>query len=207
MGLRTALVVAALSLSLATPASADVFKLVAELHGGGMYGKGTAGDLKDSAFFSQAKGGAYGALVGAELVFADAWVEHHQYITSDGIKTWTQIGLGVHFTTDLGSAADIKAHTSPYLEMGAGLWYGIATGAQVMPPLDKAQVTDQGFIFEGRIGVGKHLSNIFDFGLVVPVSYGYFFRDNAGAANNLSTNYRGIAVEGLLALRANIKLL
>jgi hypothetical protein len=205
MGRFARLVLVALSLSVPVTASADVFKVFGEAHGGGMYGKGTAGDLKDSAFFNQASGPAYGALVGAEFLFLDAWIEHHQYI-HDGIKTWTQFGLGLHFMVDIGDPKTVEAHESAYFEFGAGLWYGIATGAQVMPPLDKAQVTDQGFIGEGRIGLGKHLSNIFDFGVVVPVSYGYFFRDNAGAANNLSTHYRSFEVEGLLALRANIKL-
>jgi hypothetical protein len=197
-----------LAVLLAAPAaaSADVFKLFGEVHGGGMYGKGTAGDLKDSAFFNQAHGAAYGALVGAEFLFLDAWIQHHQYINGDGLKTWTSFGLGLHFSVDMGSPEEIKNHEGMYFEIGAGLWYGIATGAQVMPPLDKAQVTDQGFLGEARLGIGKHLSNIFDFGLVVPASYGYFFRDNAGAANNLSTHYRGFEVEGLLALRANIKL-
>jgi hypothetical protein len=201
-----AVVVAAAALAIPEVASADVFKLFGELHGGGMYGKGTAGDLKSSAFFDQAHGAAYGVLAGAEFLFLDAWIQHHQYINGDGLKTWTQFGVGVHFSVDMGNAEDIKAHKSGYFELGAGLFYGIATGAQVMPPLDKAQVTDQGFLGEGRIGLGKHLSNIFDFGLEVPVTYGYFFRDSVGAANNLSTHYRGFAVEGLLALRANIKL-
>lgn len=203
---RSPALVAAFVLALPAAASADVLKLFGEVHGGGMYGKGTSGDLKDSAFFSQAKGPTYGVLVGAELLFFDAWIQHHQYI-NDGIKTWTSFGLGLHFSIDMGDPESIKKHESGYFEIATGLWYGVATGAQVMPPLDKAQVTDQGFLAEGRIGFGKHLSKIFDFGLEVPVSYGYFFRDNAGAANNLSTNYRGVQVEGLLALRANIKLL
>ena len=205
---RLASLVALAAIAAPASASADVFKLFGELHGGGMYGTGTAGDLKDSAFFEQAKGGAYGALIGAELLIFDAWIQHHQYINSDGLKTWTQFGLGVHFTVDTGSAADQKAHKGGYFEISGGLWYGIATGAQVMPPLDKAQVTDQGFLGEGRFGFGTHLSSVFDFGVEVPVSYGYFFRDGAGTAvNDLSTHYRGWQIEGLLALRANIRLL
>ena len=188
-------------------ASADVFKLFGELHGGGMYGKGTSGDLKDSAFFDQAKGGAYGVLVGAELLFADALISHHQYINGEGLHTWTQFGLGVHFTADLGTSKEIKDHTSTYMEFGAAGFFGVGTGAQVHPPLDKAQVSDQGFIGEARIGFGKHLSSIFDIGVIVPVQYGYFFRDTAGAVNNLSTHYQGWDLEGLVVLRANARLL
>jgi hypothetical protein len=42
----------------------------------------------------------------------------------------------------------------------------------------------------------------------VPVSYGYFFKSGNGAtANDLSTNYRSFQIEGLLVLRAKVKLL
>ncbi len=205
---RLASLVALAALAVPASASADVFKLFGELHGGGMDGQGTAGDLKDSAFFNQAKGPTYGALVGAELLIFDAWIQHHQYVNGDGLHTWTQFGLGLHFSVDTGSTEDQKAHKGGYFEISGGLWYGIGTGAQVMPPLDKAQVTDQGFIGEGRVGIGIHLSSVFDFGVVVPVQYGYFFRDGSGTAvNDLSTHYRGWAVEGLLALRANIRLI
>ena len=54
--------------------------------------------------------------------------------------------------------------------MGADLWFGLGTGAQVMPPLDNAQLTDKAFLAEGRFGFGKHLSKVFDLGVVVPVS-------------------------------------
>ena len=193
--------------ALAAPASADTFKLFGELHGGGMYGEGTAGDQKDSAFFAKAKGGAYGALIGAELLFFDGMIQHHQYLSSDGLKTWTQFGVGVHFTSDLGSAEDRKAGKGGYFEFGAALWFGLGTGAQVMPPLDNAQITDKAFIGEGRFGLGTHLNKVFDLGVEVPVGYGYFFKSgNGAAANDLSTHYRGIDVEALLALRANIRL-
>ena len=42
----------------------------------------------------------------------------------------------------------------------------------------------------------------------LPVSYGYFFKNGNGAAvNDVSTHYRGIQVEALAVLRANIRLL
>lgn len=192
--------------ALAANASADTFKLFGEIHGGGMYGKGTAGDQKDTAFFDKASGGAYGALVGAELLFFDAWIQHHQYF-SNGLKTWTQFGVGIHFTNDLGSAEERKAGKGSYLEFGGGMWFGLGTGAQVMPPLDNAQITDKALIGEGRIGFGKHIDKVFDFGVIVPVQYGYFLKSgNGAAANDLSTHYRGFEVEALLALRANIRL-
>jgi hypothetical protein len=192
--------------ALAASASADTLKLFGEVHGGGMYGQGTAGDQKDTAFFQKARGGAYGGLIGGEFLFFDAWIQHHQYF-SNGLKTWTQFGVGIHFTNDLGSAEERKAGKGGYLEFGGGLWFGLGTGAQVMPPLDNAQITDKALIGEGRIGIGKHIDKVFDFGVVVPVSYGYFLKSgNGAAANDLSTHYRGFEVEALLALRANIRL-
>jgi hypothetical protein len=191
-----------------TLASADTFKLFGELHGGGMYGKGVSGDQKDSAFFAQSPHGTYGAEIGAEILFFDGWIQHHQYTDGSRLTTWTQFGLGIHNLTDLGSAEERKAHQGSYFELSGGAWFGVGTGQQVMPPLDNAQVSDKAFLVEGRLGLGKHLSDVFDLGLEVPVSYGFFFKNGAGSsANNTTDQYRGLQGEVLVALRANIKLL
>ena len=58
-------------------------------------------------------------------------------------------------------------------------------------------------MLEGQVGFGKHLSKIFDIGIVVPMSWGYFFK--SGAANDTSNQYQGIQIDGLLVLRANIR--
>jgi hypothetical protein len=197
-------------LAVATPASADVLKLFAEADGGGAYGKGTSGAqvIKDSAFFAKAPHLAYGALIGAEFLFLDAWIQHHQLTDGSRIATWTQFGAGVHGTIDLGDAKQQKAHEGGFFEFGVGAWFGLGTGQQVMPPLDNAQITDKAFLVEGRVGFGTHLSKVFDFGLSVPVSWGYFFKNGDGAvANDVSTHYQGIQGEALLYLRANIRLL
>ena len=48
---------------------------------------------------------------------------------------------------------------------------------------------------------------VFDIGVEVPVSYGYFLKSGNGAsANDLSTHYRGIEAQALLTLRANLRL-
>ena len=193
---------------MATPASADVFKLFAEAGGGGAFGKGTSGDLKDSAFFAKAPHLAYGALVGAEVLFLDAWIQHHQLTNGSRIATWTQFGLGVHGLIDLGDEKQQKANEGGFFEFALGGWFGLGTGQQVDPPLDNAQITDKAFLVEGRIGGGKHLSSIFDVGVSVPVSWGYFFKNgNGAAANDRSTHYQGIQGEALLFLRGNLRLL
>src|SRR5262245_63484164 len=200
----------AVVLAMAAPASADVLKLFVEANGGVGSGRATSGDqtIKDSAFFAKAPHLAYGALIGAELLFLDAWIQHHQFTNGSRLATWTQFGLGVHGTIDLGDPKQQKAHESPYLEFGGGGWFGLGTGQQVMPPLDNAQITDKAFLVEGRLGAGKHLGNIFDFGVTVPVSWGYFFKNGNGAAvNDVSTHYRSVQIEALAVLRANIRLL
>lgn len=193
-------VLVAIALAVASgSASADVLKLFAEAHGGGAYGSGVAGDLKDASFFGQAKGPAYGLLIGGKVLFVNAWLQHHQFSGGDGLRTWTQFGVGSRGSIDIGDS-----ESGLYVELGAGLWYGMGTGAQVKPPLDRSQVTDRGIIGEARVGVGKHLSSIFDLGVIVPVSYGYFLRSSAGGLSDLSTHYIGFQAEGLIALRANI---
>ncbi|HSS00298.1 MAG TPA: hypothetical protein VLM79_24740 [Kofleriaceae bacterium] len=197
-------------LGMAAPASADVLKLFVEADGGGAYGKGTSGDpvIKDSAFFAKAPHLVYGGLIGAEFLFLDAWIQHHQLTDGDRIATWTQLGAGVHGTIDFGDPKQQKAHEGGFFEFGVGAWFGLGTGQQVMPPLDNAQITDKAFLLEGRLGAGKHLSNIFDIGVAVPVSWGYFFKNGNGAAvNDVSTHYQAIQGEALVFLRANIRLL
>ena len=202
--------VLAIAMATSASASADVLKLFVEADGGGAYGVGTGGDkvIKDSAFFAKAPHLDYGALVGAELVFLDAWIQHHQFTDGSRIATWTQLGVGVHGTIDTGDLKQQKAHDGGYFEFGIGGWFGVGTGQQVVPPLDNAQITDKALLVEGRLGVGKHLGDVFDVGLTVPVSWGYFFKNGDGAAiNDVSTHYRGLQGEALLVLRANIRLL
>jgi len=202
--------VLAIAMATSASASADVLKLFVEADGGGAYGVGTGGDkvIKDSAFFAKAPHLDYGALVGAELVFLDAWIQHHQFTDGSRIATWTQFGVGVHFQIDLGDAKQQKAHEGGFFELGLGGWVGLGTGQQVMPPLDNAQITDKALLVEGRAGLGTHLNSVFDLGVSVPVSWGYFFKNGNGAVvNDVSTHYQGVQGEALVFLRANIPLL
>src|ERR1051325_4905772 len=103
-------------LAMAAPASADVLKLFAEAHGGGVTGTATGGDqaIKDAAFFVKAPHLGYGALIGADFLFLDAWIQHHQFTDGSRLATWTQFGVGIHATIDLGDARQQKAHEGGY---------------------------------------------------------------------------------------------
>ncbi len=197
--------VSALVSGSALPAHADVFRVFAEAHGGGMYGLGTGGDQKDKAFFKESPHAAYGLLVGAELLFADLWIEHHQFTNGSRVATWSKIGLGVHTQISLASTKDQKAGVGGYLELSSGAFFGVGTGQQVMPPLDNAQISDRGFLIQGAIGFGTHLTKNLDFGVTVPVSWGYFFKQ--GAANDTSNHYQGVQGEALLVFRAQVGIL
>lgn len=186
-------------------ASADLLRVFGEVHGGAMTGTGLSGTQKDAAFFANAPHGMYGVLVGGEIFVFDAWIQHHQYTDGSNLNTWTQFGLGIHPTFDLGDEQERKEHKGGYFEVSAGLWFGVSTDRQVHPPLDNSQVSDKGFLLEGRVGFGKHLNKVLDIGVEVPVSYGFFFLN--GAANNTDNQYRGAQIEALVALRGNIRLL
>ena len=99
---------AALVLALApAAASADVLKAYAELNAGGMYGKGIAGTQQNDAFFAKARGGAFGAAIGARVLFFDGQISHHEFISPDR-TTWTQFRLGVAFGFDICSAQECR---------------------------------------------------------------------------------------------------
>lgn len=196
-----------------TPADADVAKLFAEVHGGAMFGKGLSGDVVsstvDAAFFEKAPHGAYGALIGAQFLVFDVEIQHHQFTNGDRLATWTQFGGGMRF--EIGTGGQTKeekaAGKGGYAEIGVGVFFGLGTGQQVMPPLSNDEVTDKAFLIQGKLGFGMRLNKILDIGIQLPVSWGYFFKTGDGlAANTVETHYQSVQGEALLVLRGNIRL-
>ncbi|HWU86639.1 MAG TPA: hypothetical protein VN253_05170 [Kofleriaceae bacterium] len=205
------LVVAAVVVgALSARADADILKLFGEVHGGGVYGKGLTGDpvAQDKDFFSNVPHGMYGARIGARFLILDAVIQHHQFTNGSHLATWTQFGIGIGIQSDLGDEKAKKAKQGPYVDFGVDVGFGLGTGRQVDPPLSNDEVTDKGFLIEGRLGFGKHLNSLFDLGVAVPASWGYFFKNGFDvSANDLSTHYRSFQIEGLVYLRMNLKLL
>lgn len=185
-----------------------MLKLFGELHGGGMGGKGTSGDPKDEAFFGTAPHGMYGLKVGVRFLVLEGQIQHHQYRGGGELATWTQFSAGLGMGMDLGNAQQRKAHESAFVEFGGLVGGGLGTGRQVDPPLSNDEITDKGFLIEGRFSLGKHLGKFFDVGVAVTGSWGYFFKNGfEDSANDVSTQYQSMQVEGLLYLRLKLKLL
>jgi hypothetical protein len=96
---------ALLAVALLAPAvaAADVLSLYAAVQGGGAGGQGVDGEAQDEAFHPGVQGLAYGALVGAEVLFIDGWVEHTQHMRDGALAgTWTQFMIGLDTQIDIG---------------------------------------------------------------------------------------------------------
>lgn len=191
-------------------ADADILKLFAEAHGGAVGGKGLSGAPVDENkdFFEHAPHGMYGLRAGVHFLIFDGVIQHHQFTDGDRIATWTQFAAGIGIQADLGDEAAKRAHKSTFVEVGFNAGFGLGTGQQVDPPLSNDEVTDKGFVAEGRLGFGKHLNKLFDVGVVVPVSWAYLLKNGFDdTVNDRSTHYRSFQIEGVVYIRINLKLL
>jgi hypothetical protein len=199
--------------ALAAPAAAraDVASLRAELHGGAFGGVGLGGEQKDDGFVATAPPAAYGALVGVELLFIDAFIAHHQFTDGDDLSTWTQLGVGFDVDIELGAPPQLQGQEPKpgkgYLELGLYAGVGVGTGQQVDPPLDNSQITDKGVTAELRVGAGWRLGRFARLGLTVPVTTGYFIKSGNGATvNDLDTHYQALSAAALVTLRFDLVL-
>jgi hypothetical protein len=182
---------AALALvSLTTSARADLASLYAAIHGGIAGGRATSGADGVDAFHDGASGGVAGALVGVEVLFIDAWVQHDQYVDGEGIAgTWTQIMAGLDLELELGAPAvgagpppkdgEASATAPGYLEVGGAVGFAVGTGQQVDPPLDNSEVTDKGVVAQLSFGAGLRLTDVVTFGVSVPLQYAYLYKNGA----------------------------
>jgi hypothetical protein len=201
---------ALLSLAAPTAASADLLSMRAQVQSGGSTGLMARGEQRDHAFHDATAGFTYGALVGVEVLFVDAWVEHNQFIDGDGfLGTWTQFMAGLDLEFGLGDKKGVEldgsgGYSSGYGEFGLAIGFGVGTLQQVEPPLDNRQIDDKGFVAQATFGAGYRLSRLLSLGLAVPVQAGYLFK--SGAANDVSNQYSSVHAAALLNLRMKIKL-
>jgi hypothetical protein len=188
-------------------AEAKIFDVYAQAQGGAAAGKGLGGAQKDADFFDGATpSGAYGVLVGAEVLFIDGWVEHIQLNDGSLTGTWTRImvGLDVDFALGDGETDDQGKEKPPttFAELGVGIGFGMGTGQQVEPPLDNAQISDKGFVAQVTLGVDRKLGGLMSIGLAVPIAYGYLFKNDI--ANDQSNHYHTLHVTPQVYLRLHI---
>jgi len=192
--------------AMTSSAHADILTVRAESRAGAAVGKGMFGARKDDAFQQQRGNASYGVLVGAEVFFIDAWIQHDQFVSGGSVDgTWTQFMTGFDVEIDFDDGAKKGGSGGTwYAELGMGVGFGVGTGQQVNPPLDNAQVTDKGFVFEGRGLLGYRLTKLFSLGLSVPVQFGYFTKSGNGAvANNVDNHYSAMGGATMLTFRAN----
>lgn len=211
-----ALLAAALPLAVAGTARADIASLDAQIQGGGSGGQGVDGELQDQAFHDKVSGLTYGARVGVEILFIDAWVEHNQYISdgSDFLGTWTQFMTGLDFDFDVGGRKGDHSlkdgtkgggYASGYGEVGFAVGYGVGTLQQVDPPLDNAQIDDKGFLGQISVGAGYRITRVLSVGVNVPMQVGYMFKSGV-PANIMSNQYVSVEAAALLNLRMQFQL-
>lgn len=189
-------------------AGAGLLELTAQLQTGGQGGTGVFGGQKDNAFHAGAAPFQYGAIVGVEFMFVDVWVEHNQTFdgsTVDG--TWTQFMTGIDFSIDVGNTLlDPKKKDSPtksFVELGAAIGYGVGTGQQVDPPLDRSELTDQGFVAQVSLDFGYRLNSVMSLGLHIPLQFGYIIKTGAGVANDEENHYGSVHGAALVNFRTN----
>ena len=214
-GLLVPVVLAAALLGGSSVAEAKVFDLYAQAQGGGSYGMFLPGTVDHSTsatnpyqdFFKGSAGPAYGARIGAEFLFVDGWIEHMQYNSGSGLRTWTQFMVGADWDFPLGDAPEPGQKPKTFGEIGFAVGYGVGTGQQVMPPLDASELTDKGFLGQVSFGADYRFTKLLSIGLTVPISYGYLFKSCADcAANNEETQYQSISGAAFIHLRFHLEL-
>ncbi len=206
LGLAIGSAMAIILLGVSAPADADILTVRAEGRAGAALGKGMFGERKDDAFHQQRGNLAYGVVVGAEFLFIDTWIQHDQFLGGGSVNgTWTQFMMGFDFEVDFD---DKKSGGGTWFaELGMGVGFGVGTGQQVDPPLDNSEVTDKGFLVEGRALVAYRLNTLLSVGLTIPLQFGYFTKSGSGStANNVDNHYSSTGGAAMFTLRSSWQL-
>ena len=190
-------------------ARADLASVYFKAQTGGGSGFGIFGDQKENSKYQNVGGLAYGFVVGAELLFVDIWVDHNQFVGNGGFRgTWTKFMLGFDTEVGFGERRDASVdddgyftggYYANYFEIGGGVGLGAGTLEQVNPPLNSEQLDDKGFVAQIHGGAGYRFNRYVSLGAVVPIEFGYLFKQ--GAANNSANQYGAIGYSLLVQLR------
>ncbi len=198
------IVLAMALLGLSSPAYGDILTVRAEGRAGAALGKGMFGERKADAFHQERGNLGYGVVVGAELFFIDAWIQHDQFLGGGSVNgTWTQFMTGFDLEVDFDDTKKGGGGTW-FAELGMGVGFGVGTGQQVDPPLDNSEVTDKGFLVEGRALVAFRLNELLSLGVTIPLQFGYFTKSGSGTtANNVDNHYSSTGGAAMLTLRSS----
>jgi hypothetical protein len=182
-------VVALAVLLLATPAHAVLLEVHAGLRAGVATGRGLGGAQRDHDFFSGARGGAWGALIGLQVLLLDTRVEHTRF-TEGG--TFTQLVLGPRLTLPLGG----RLHA----DLGAAAGFGFGTGRPIQGAPSDEDITDKGLLLELHAGLELRLARVVGVGVAVPVGWSYLWNSGVTDVSSHYTAFRA-AVLGTVTIR------
>jgi hypothetical protein len=182
-----------------TSARAEVFALFAQANLGFSAGSSLGGDQDDTNFFQRTKGFAYGAVVGAQVLFLRFWIDHQEYTNFSDFKgTWTQFMLGGEFGLPLGEVLPVDFG----IRFGAG--YGIGTGQQAVPPLNNGDVSDRGIVLEVAPAIRYKFASVLALGFELPIAFSFLTKTDAPITT--SDKYTSFGVKGLVFLEVSVGL-
>jgi len=163
----------ALAIAAAAPAEARLIDLYAGPRAGGIVGWGSRSTTPD--FYEKVRGAALGAEVGVKVLVLNLSVSFLQMLDSNGRSgTLTQAILGFEFDIPIGEGTTRQARRKVLLRPGVGAGVGFGTPGPVHPPLSNAQLSDKGFISQGKLALEYNPNVVLGFGVEGAFGYHYF---------------------------------
>ena len=173
----------------AAPAEARLIDLYAGPRAGGMIGWGSRTATPD--FFEKARGAALGAEVGVKVLILNLSVTFLQMLDGNGRSgTLSQALLGFELDIPIGNPRSPEERRKLLLRPGAGAGVGFGTPGPVRPPLSNDQISDKGFITQGKLALEYNPNVLLGVGVEGAFGYHYFVGAQA-VANDVSTHSAG----------------
>ena len=105
---------------------------------------------------------------------------------------------------ELGQDGGPENPTKLYGEVGLAVGYGLGTGRQVDPPLDNAQITDKGPLFQVAFGVDYRMSRVVSIGVTLPVTFAYLYKQGS-VVTDTTRWYQSLHGDAFVHLRFHIE--